>query len=113
MQATSPEKFEYIVVQVQFNRVTFVNGKWDGAVPPTHEKAIESCQMVWDFLNRLGAEGHLGPAFTGPAAGYTTVYVLEIFLLVATLAVVGPLARHSLSNSTPQATKFGLAAYPG
>ncbi len=48
---------EYRVVQVQFSRVTFVNGQWDGQVPPQNEKALESCVYVWDYLNRAGADG--------------------------------------------------------
>jgi BCD family chlorophyll transporter-like MFS transporter len=86
-------------------------GAW-GAVTATGI-AVSLGGALRDIINRLGADGHLGPAFTGKAAGYTTVYALEILLLFATLAVVGPLARHSLSTSTPPATKFGLAAYPG
>ena len=57
MQVITPTKFEYIVAQAQFNRVTFVNGEWDGSVPYTQDKAIESCLQVWDYLNKVGAEG--------------------------------------------------------
>jgi hypothetical protein len=35
----------------------------------------------------------LPPSFSNPAAGYTLVYTLEIFLLLATLFVMAPLIR--------------------
>ncbi len=88
-------------------------GAWGAVTATATGIAVSLGGALRDIINRLGADGHLGPAFTGKAAGYTTVYALEILLLFATLAVVGPLARHSLSTSTPPATKFGLAAYPG
>ena len=88
-------------------------GAWGAVTATATGVAVSLGGALRDIINRLGAEGNLGPAFAGPAAGYTTVYVLEIFLLFATLAVVGPLARPSLTSSNPQATKFGLAAYPG
>ncbi len=50
-------RFEYRICQVQFSRVTFVNGEWNGTLPPTHEKAIETCPLVWEYLNKTGAEG--------------------------------------------------------
>jgi hypothetical protein len=50
-------RFEYIVCQVQYNRVTYINGGWAGNVPPTHEKALESCPYAWDYLNKMGADG--------------------------------------------------------
>lgn len=88
-------------------------GAWGAVTATATGIAVSLGGALRDIINRLGADGHLGLAFTGKAAGYTTVYALEILLLFATLAVVGPLARHSLSTSTPPATKFGLAAYPG
>jgi MFS transporter, BCD family, chlorophyll transporter len=55
----------------------------------------------------------LGAAFTGPAAGYTVVYFIEIGLLFATLIALGPLVRvRSADHATPS-PKFGLAEFPG
>ncbi|PWH11730.1 MAG: hypothetical protein DDG60_16915 [Anaerolineae bacterium] len=51
------QRFEYRLCQVQFNRVTFVNGEWAGTLPPNHEKALETCRWIWDYLNKAGAEG--------------------------------------------------------
>ncbi len=53
-------RFEYRVCQSQQSRVTFVDGAWAGAVPTTDadpQKALDSCQKVWDYLNQAGAEG--------------------------------------------------------
>jgi hypothetical protein len=51
------KRFEYRICQVQYNRVTFVNGEWNGDVPPNHDKALETCHWVWDYLNKTGADG--------------------------------------------------------
>lgn len=88
-------------------------GAWGAVTATATGIAVALGGALRDIVTRLGSDGHLGAAFSGPAAGYTTVYTLEIFLLFATLVVIGPLARHSLATSNPQATKFGLAAYPG
>jgi len=63
-----------------------------------------------DAVNAVAADGALG----APAIGYVVVYHLEIALLFATLAAIGPLARPRRvpSTSNPEA-KFGLAEFPG
>lgn len=53
----TPTRLEYRVCQVQYNRVTFVNGNWNGNVPPNHEQALETCPYVWDYLNAAGYQG--------------------------------------------------------
>jgi BCD family chlorophyll transporter-like MFS transporter len=39
-------------------------------------------------------------ALTGPATGYTAVYLTELILLFATLIALGPLARPRLIEDT-------------
>lgn len=51
------QRFEYRVCQTELNRVTFVNGTWNGSLPPNHPKGLESCPWTWDFLNLMGQEG--------------------------------------------------------
>lgn len=54
------QTFEYQVCQVQQSRVTFVNGRWAGAVPQDQcdvQAAFASCPTVWDYMNQAGAEG--------------------------------------------------------
>ena len=59
-------------------------------------------------------QGALGPALADPSVGYGAVYYLEIILLFATLAAIGPLVRSSATVSNqPQTTGFGLAEFPG
>ena len=50
-------KFEYLVSQAQFGRVTFENGEWIGTPIGTGDPDIESCPEIPDYLNELGAEG--------------------------------------------------------
>jgi BCD family chlorophyll transporter-like MFS transporter len=88
-------------------------GAWGAVTATATGVAVALGGALRDTVSRLSEAGHLGAAFSSPAAGYTSVYSLEILLLFATLAVIGPLARHSLAITHPQATKFGLAAYPG
>jgi BCD family chlorophyll transporter-like MFS transporter len=57
--------------------------------------------------------GVLGPALQGPAVGYSAVYHIEIALLFAALAAIGPLARHSGGRSARDPGKFGIAEFPG
>jgi BCD family chlorophyll transporter-like MFS transporter len=55
-----------------------------------------------------------------PATGYAFVYHLELALLFATLAVLGPLVtrRRTTTPPSPEASgseprRFGLADFPG
>jgi BCD family chlorophyll transporter-like MFS transporter len=54
-------------------------------------------------------------AFAGTIAGYAFVYHLEILLLFATLAAIGPLAGTLRRMRIPQTHlgRFGMAGYPG
>ena len=88
-------------------------GAWGAVTATAGGIAVAAGGAIRDIINRLGADGVLGSAFSGPAPAYTTVYTIEIILLFLTLAIVGPLARHSFASHQPQATKFGLATYPG
>lgn len=52
--------FEYLVCQVQENRVTHANGEWQGKQMPNATNstgAFHSCPWVWDYLNEAGKEG--------------------------------------------------------
>lgn len=50
-------KFEYRVCYAQQDRVTFVNGSWQGKEPPGEKEALESCPDVTAYLQAAGAEG--------------------------------------------------------
>ncbi len=53
--------FEYQVCEVKDDRVTFVNGMWQGDRPLEDEErpaeSLESCPKVWEYLARAGSEG--------------------------------------------------------
>ena len=87
-------------------------GAW-GAVQATATGiAIAMGGALRDAVTSLATQGALGPALTGPLAGYSFVYHLEIGLLFATLIAIGPLVRlGGADNRTP--SRFGLAELPG
>ncbi|MEQ8405987.1 MAG: BCD family MFS transporter [Oceanicaulis sp.] len=88
-------------------------GAW-GAVQATAAGAATAVGGgLRDLVQNLADAGALGPAMTGPAAGYSFVYHIEIALLFAALAAIGPLARHAGGREERQSGKFGLAEFPG
>lgn len=92
-------------------------GAWGAVQATAAGAAIAAGGMIADFFGGLAAQGALGPALTMPSTGYGIVYHLEILLLFATLAAIGPLAVHSPPPTHKDADgrqhKFGLAAFPG
>lgn len=54
------QQFEYRVCYGVADRITFVNGEWQGANVPEHERTIKDmkfCPLVWEYLNHAGADG--------------------------------------------------------
>jgi hypothetical protein len=52
--------YEYLVCNVQLTRVTWVNGAWQGQMPPTpsnQNEALLTCPHVWDYLADKGTQG--------------------------------------------------------
>ncbi len=53
-------QFEYMVCALQFNRVTFVNGEWQGSQPLDPQNpsdSFASCPTIWDYLKTAGHQG--------------------------------------------------------
>jgi hypothetical protein len=50
-------RFEYMICSAQLLRVTFVNGRWLGDLPPELPGALETCPDLWEFLQRVGNSG--------------------------------------------------------
>jgi BCD family chlorophyll transporter-like MFS transporter len=69
--------------------------------------------LIRDGVNTLVAGAEPGAALTAPAAGYSVVYHLEIGLLFAAIAALGPLAARRQAPHTARSTRFGLAELPG
>jgi BCD family chlorophyll transporter-like MFS transporter len=66
-----------------------------------------------DIMADLAARGSLGPALMGADTSYLIVYHVEIALLFATLAAIGPLVRTSGNASRQTPAHLGLADFPG
>lgn len=88
-------------------------GAWGAVQASAMGGAIALGGAVRDMISSFASQGVFGPALTGPAVGYTSVYLLEIVLLVATLVTLGPLVRHAGKKQTQASTKFGIAEFPG
>ena len=50
-------RFEYLVCSAQMMHLTFINGQWQGEVPPNTTGALESCPQLYDFLQEVGDSG--------------------------------------------------------
>lgn len=50
-------RFEYMLCLSQQMYVTFVNGRWQGELPPKAPQALESCPELGEFLQRVGQSG--------------------------------------------------------
>ncbi len=66
-----------------------------------------------DLMADLAAQGRFGPALMGADTGYLIVYHVEIALLFATLAAIGPLVRTAGDASRQTPAHLGLADFPG
>lgn len=88
-------------------------GAWGAVQATAAGVAIAFGGALRDGVSGLAVSGQLGPALTGPAAGYLAVYQLEIVLLFATLVAIGPLVRSAPAVLPRPAAQFGLAEFPG
>jgi MFS transporter, BCD family, chlorophyll transporter len=91
----------------------FALGAWGGVQATAAGLAIGMSGVLRDLVSGLAERGALGGAFSGPASGYIVVYQIEIVLLFATLAVIGPMVRSGSNRNTARQPGFGLAHYPG
>ncbi|MBR0934165.1 BCD family MFS transporter [Bradyrhizobium jicamae] len=87
-------------------------GTWGAVQATAAGGAIAVGGAIRDLMSGLASQGHLGVALASPATGYSIVYHIELGLLFATLAVIGPLvrSRHPVPTQKP---KFGIAEFPG
>ena len=88
----------------------FALGAWGGVQATAAGIGVGLSGVLRDAVSGFASDGTLGAA-TSPATGYITVYQIEIVLLFATLAVIGPLVRSG--KRTTRQPGFGLAQYPG
>ncbi|NOT69957.1 MAG: BCD family MFS transporter [Hyphomicrobium sp.] len=88
-------------------------GAWGAVQATAAGLAIASSGAIRDGITKLAGAGALGPAFQSPASGYNVVYLIEIILLFATLAVAGPLVGRSRLAGRQLSSRFGIAEFPG
>ena len=88
-------------------------GAWGAVQATAAGGAIALGGALRDSVSSIAAQGHLGPALVGPTTGYGVVYLIEILLLFATLAAIGPLVRPVTASRSRKQTKLGLAEFPG
>jgi BCD family chlorophyll transporter-like MFS transporter len=74
-------------------------GAWGAVQATAAGVGIALGGLLRDVFGGLAASGSLGPAMDGSATGYQVVYNLEIFLLFATLVVIGPLATRLTASA--------------
>ncbi len=88
-------------------------GAWGAVQATAGGLAIAAGGGLRDLVSALAEQGGLGPALTSASVGYSFVYHLEIALLFATLAAIGPLVRSARQPRAQPSAKFGLADLPG
>ncbi|MDP3493922.1 MAG: BCD family MFS transporter [Hyphomonadaceae bacterium] len=87
-------------------------GAWGAVQATAAGVGIAFAGVLRDIINQLSQSGALGSALTGPATGYGFVYHLEIGLLFAAMIAIGPLARHSSTETQTAKNAFGIANFP-
>lgn len=87
-------------------------GAWGAVQATASGVAIAAGGALRDVVSELAMDGALGEVLVGPATGYAFVYYLEVFLLFATLVVIGPLAAFEAKDDGTGDSRFGLAEFP-
>ena len=94
------------------DQVGLALGVWGAVQASAAGVAIAAGGILRDGIASLAVAGRLGEAFASPATGYGAVYGIEILLLFATMAAIGPLVRTrgDLARLPPT---LGFAGSPG
>lgn len=87
-------------------------GAWGAVQATCAGAAIFAGGALRDTISGLATSGQLGSALASTATGYSFVYHVEMYLMLATLCALGPLvrSRHAKLTTRPG---FGLAQFPG
>jgi BCD family chlorophyll transporter-like MFS transporter len=70
-------------------------GAWGAVQASAAGIAVAFGGVMRDVVGGMAAQYRFGPALAGPATGYSSVYALEVALLVATLLAMAPLIQRS------------------
>jgi MFS transporter, BCD family, chlorophyll transporter len=95
-------------------------GAWGAVQASCAGIAVALGGTIRDVVSNISLKGGLGEVLAIPATGYSFVYHLEILLLIATIIVIGPLARFDrvsssevdVVKSSSNKKKFGLSDLP-
>ncbi|WGV17478.1 PucC family protein [Fuscovulum ytuae] len=91
-------------------------GAWGAAQATAQGLSIFMGGTIRDVVGHLATSGALGAGLADPAMGYSFVYHLEIGLLFATLAALGPMVRLrpllDPNDKTSGDTRLRLAEFP-
>ena len=88
-------------------------GAWGAVQATCAGVAIAIGGALRDTISQTASAGGLSGALNHPAAGYASVYIIEIILLLAALVALGPLvARRRIDAVQPVAQRFGLCEFP-
>jgi BCD family chlorophyll transporter-like MFS transporter len=88
-------------------------GAWGAVQATAAGLAIASGGALRDLVSAAALEGRLGAALMHAATGYSFVYHVEMLLLFATLAALGPLVRRGDPVPPPRSAPLGFAAPRG
>jgi MFS transporter, BCD family, chlorophyll transporter len=95
-------------------------GAWGAVQASCAGVSVALGGTIRDVVSSISLKGGLGEVLAIPATGYSFVYHLEILLLIATIIVIGPLARFDrvsssevdVVKSSSNKKKFGLSDLP-
>ncbi|MCW6507307.1 BCD family MFS transporter [Hyphomicrobiales bacterium BP6-180914] len=88
-------------------------GVWGAVQATAAGLAMASGGIIRDVVSSLASHGALGPVLTDSSVGYGMVYLIEIVLLVTTLAAVGPLVGRSGREPAPGSDTFAYSVATG
>ena len=84
-------------------------GAWGALQATAAGLALAAGGMLRDVIGRAADAGSLGGALMHPATGYGAVYLIEMFLLFATIIAVGPLVRATAPDTNGLRLRGGIA----
>lgn len=88
-------------------------GAWGAVQATAWGVAVAFGGAMRDIVSSIAAAGTFGAEWTGPVIGYTSVYTLEILLLIGALIVLAPLAlRRQQGVQVRASSKIGLDQMP-
>ncbi|MBH5321967.1 BCD family MFS transporter [Aurantiacibacter sediminis] len=88
-------------------------GAWGAVQATAMGAAIALGGIIRDAVSNYALADAFGATLAGRATGYGTVYMIEIILLLGTLAVLGPLVgKRRSGRSQSGAASFGLQEFP-